>query len=329
MSSVPNKTALAALAATDEFYVVDKSDTTDGATGTGKKATLDTLLSAMPQSLKYTFSTTTTDADPGTATMRFDNATPASVTKIYIDDESSIAGLDLGTVYDDLASHRVLIVQANDSTKFLLGEVTADADNTGYWTLTVTTDDSGTLPDDAASVVMIVLPGPGSGGGSMPPEKWDFDAGQIIPDGTGGELDRDTGSNRNQYRNSFAISDVATLPGRWTPSDIDTTGTVTFRVAFYATTAAASKNIQLRYSHLARSNSESWDVAYTNEDSGNMASDATQDDLTILTWTETVSNLGWTANEYVVHQLSRIAAASDELTGDAGIVSFSVTIPRA
>jgi hypothetical protein len=76
-------------------------------------------------------------------------------------------------------------------------------------------------------------------------------------------------------------------------------------------------------------NSDSWDVAYTNEDSGDLAMDATQDDAAILTWTETVSNLGWAANEWVEHQLSRIAVSADELTGNAGVIAFAVEIPRA
>jgi hypothetical protein len=37
-------------------------------------------------SLGYTFSSTTTDSDPGSGILRFNNATLASVTKIYIDD---------------------------------------------------------------------------------------------------------------------------------------------------------------------------------------------------------------------------------------------------
>jgi hypothetical protein len=167
------------------------------------------------------------------------------------------------------------------------------------------------------------------GAGALTKSVWTFRAGDIIPDGTGGYLDRDTGSNRNQYRNSFAISDVATLGGQWVPEDIDASGTVTFRLVMYSTTAAASKNTQWRYAHTAMGNSDSWDVAYTNEDSGDLAMDATQDDVAIKTWTETVSNLGWAANEWVEHQLSRIAVSADELTGNAGVIAFAVEIPRA
>lgn len=165
MSKVSTLSALTELAGDDLLYAVDASDTSGGPSGTSKKATVDTLLAAMPHALRYSFSTTTTASDPGAGTIRFNNATPGSVTAIYVDDESAISGLDLGTMYDDLDGHRVLIVQANDTTKFLLAEVTADADSTGYWTLTVTVEDSGTLPDNGANVLMVIFPGPGGGGG--------------------------------------------------------------------------------------------------------------------------------------------------------------------
>lgn len=114
------------------------------------------------QALSYTFSTTTADADPGAGILRFDNATPASVTEIYIDDApANVSGLDLGTVFDASTNGRILVVQKNDTTKFLLGEITADTDGSGYWKLTVTVEDSGSLPDDAAELAVHLLGGSG------------------------------------------------------------------------------------------------------------------------------------------------------------------------
>ena len=118
--------------------------------------------------LIYKFSTTTTDSDPGAGVIRFNNATPASVTIIFVDDNSLLSDADLGTAWDAVTGARVLITQVDDPAKFLLGEVTADADGTGYWKLTVTVDDSGTLPDNNAVVSVIVLGGGGGGGGTSP-----------------------------------------------------------------------------------------------------------------------------------------------------------------
>jgi hypothetical protein len=122
--------------------------------------------------LVYAFSTTTTDADPGAGTLRFNNATPASVTVLYVDDSPLNSGADLGTVFDALTGARVLITQADDPAKYLLGEVTADTDGTGYWKLTVTVAGSGTLPDDGALLSFVVL---GGGGGSASTTPWQHD----------------------------------------------------------------------------------------------------------------------------------------------------------
>lgn len=113
------------------------------------------------------------------------------------------------------------------------------------------------------------------------------------------------------------------------PGDIDTSGTVTFRVWMYAATAAASKNVELEFEHRAIDNSESWDQTYTAENSGDISIDATQDDITEATWTETVSNLTWAANDLVLAKLSRTAPSANNLSGDLYVIGFRVEIPRS
>jgi hypothetical protein len=120
---------------------------------------------AQPGGLLYKFSTTTTDADPGAGILRFNNGTPASVSTIYIDDTCMNSDADLGKVWDNSTGSRVLVTQIDDPAKYLLGEITADADGTGYWKLTVTIDASGTLIDNNATVSVFLLGG-GSGGGA-------------------------------------------------------------------------------------------------------------------------------------------------------------------
>jgi hypothetical protein len=113
------------------------------------------------------------------------------------------------------------------------------------------------------------------------------------------------------------------------PGDINTGGTVTLRAYVMAKTAAASKNVGLTFGHYAANNSEDFDGSYTEEDSGAFAIDATQDDLTEATWTETVSNLGWAANDLVYFRLSRDTGVADDLTGDMYLHSFTIEIPRS
>ena len=112
------------------------------------------------------------------------------------------------------------------------------------------------------------------------------------------------------------------------PGDVDTAGTVTFRVWMYAATATASKNVELEFEHRAIDNSESWDQTYTAENSGDISIDATQDDITEATWTETISNLGWAANDLILAKLSRTQPSANDLSGDLYIIGFRVEIPR-
>ena len=90
------------------------------------------------------------------------------------------------------------------------------------------------------------------------------------------------------------------------PTDFDTSGTVTFRAEVLGKTAAVSKNIGLTLGHLALNDSEDFDPAspYTDVDSGAKAIDATQDEITLITWTETVGNLNWTPSELILFRLS-------------------------
>ena len=111
------------------------------------------------------------------------------------------------------------------------------------------------------------------------------------------------------------------------PADLDTTGTVTFGVAVMVKTAAASKNVEHRFGHVALAESEDFDVAYSNEDSGDKEIDATQDDVSIHTWTETVSNLGWAAGDLVLFRYSRIAPSENNLSGDMYLFHLTIQIP--
>jgi hypothetical protein len=112
---------------------------------------------------------------------------------------------------------------------------------------------------------------------------------------------------------------------------VDAGGTVTFRVALLPATAAAAKNVQLRLSHAPLADGEATDVsvAWTNEDSGDIAMDAVQGDVTLATWTETVANLGWVAGDWVPFRLVRIAATANDLVGDVYVLGFQVEVPTA
>jgi len=94
--------------------------------------------------MTWRFSTTTTDADPGSKNFRFNNATQGATTFIYVDDIAS-SGVDMRTVMLALKQNdRVYVQQADDSTRFQLFLMSADAVSaTGYVKLPVTSENSG------------------------------------------------------------------------------------------------------------------------------------------------------------------------------------------
>ena len=101
--------------------------------------------------MPYAFSTTTTIGGLGTGQIRYNNATPASITQIFIhkfsndgiDSNAQILALDGGNI----------LKSKQDGTKlgqFTVNTVTDNLDNT--YTLAVTPGTQGTLPDNLAEV---------------------------------------------------------------------------------------------------------------------------------------------------------------------------------
>ena len=228
------------------------------------------------------------------------------------------------------------------------GSVTIDADNNGDVTAAANLDDFAVVCGDggAKGVQTIasvgttgqVLTSNGSGalptfedaaGGGGPLLKYwkasDLDALET----NFAPLNQDDGSNASILVRSFDDTTEEFVNFSMSaPNGLDTTGTVTFRAYVYAETAAASVNVQLRLGHISANSNDSWDVAYSNEDSGDVALSATQDQITIAEWTETVTNLGWAADDLLLLRLSRISPTGTDLTGDLQLIGFSVEVPQ-
>jgi hypothetical protein len=97
-----------------------------------------------------TFSTTTTDADPGTGVVRFNNATQASATIIYMD-AADTNGVDLTPFYKGIGEGLILTFRQSTAKwqTFIVQGVVAAA---GYWKITVVWQMGGTALDDAAAI---------------------------------------------------------------------------------------------------------------------------------------------------------------------------------
>mgnify|MGYP003627401154 FL=1 len=98
---------------------------------------------------KYTFSTTTSMADPGTGILRYNHGTVASVTAIAIDDTTADTGNpDIAawiTSWDDSTSTikgQIRLVEPGTPANYAVFNVTALTDNSGWVQLAVTHVDS-------------------------------------------------------------------------------------------------------------------------------------------------------------------------------------------
>jgi len=135
-----------------------------------------------------------------------------------------------------------------------------------------------------------------------------------------------TGSNLNFFGRLFNVDDQATWH-RFVPSGVEVGSTLTLRLAFTAVTAAASKNVQFRFSYAIVDDDETWDVTYTNIDSGDIVVNSTQDDLQIVTWTASLP-AAFTAGSVGFYMFSRIDASADELVGAVRVLDFQPEIAR-
>lgn len=96
--------------------------------------------------LDWRFDTSTTASSPASGRFRMNNANPALVTELYIHDVTR-SGLDASAILDALHTGGLIYIQqGNDATRFVLAKIASEpVDNTGWWTITVTIEDSGTL----------------------------------------------------------------------------------------------------------------------------------------------------------------------------------------
>lgn len=114
----------------------------------------------LPGGIKYTYSTTTTDADPGAGVIRTNAASVGSTTQVFIDNVDAEGTTQTGwyETFDDssvtVKGH--LYIQSSASTAFILA-ITAIAPASGYYKLTCAYV-SGNRPADGATVSVFYAP---------------------------------------------------------------------------------------------------------------------------------------------------------------------------
>lgn len=114
---------------------------------------------------EFQYSTTTTSGDPGSGGFRLNNTTIASATSLFIS-QTNAAGADLSTIFDTLGSGDKIYLQNNaDSTERLLLDITSVTDNTTWYDITLTVDDSNGPTWTNAADFGLIFEHTASGGG--------------------------------------------------------------------------------------------------------------------------------------------------------------------
>lgn len=104
----------------------------------------------------WNFSTTTTDSDPGSGVVRFNNASPASVTSIYFDnsDRDGTTQTTWMDSWDDstatIKGTLVFVPPASPASKLIYNVTGSVTDGTGYRKVAVTHVAGTTLPSNSA-----------------------------------------------------------------------------------------------------------------------------------------------------------------------------------
>ncbi len=119
--------------------------------------------------LTFTSDTGSTAAsDPGNGLFKWNNATQASATALYFDNQT-LDAVSLTTLYGNFTSTGfIYLQQADDATKWHVYRWSAQADSTGYRTFTVVSQATGgAIADDKTVYVLFQNLGSSGGGGTV------------------------------------------------------------------------------------------------------------------------------------------------------------------
>jgi hypothetical protein len=149
---------LAGVKTFSSFPVTPSSDPTTDYQVTNKAYVDASIGAGASIQLNWKFSTSITAADPGSKSFKYDNATPASVTNLYVNDITE-SGADAGAIIGKLSvGDNIYLQQTDTSGAFILVSISgAVVDNTGWWTIPVTVVDSGVLPANNKNCGFILL----------------------------------------------------------------------------------------------------------------------------------------------------------------------------
>ena len=178
----------------------DRASKTLGFDSDGNLTTVADFLPKGGDSAQFTYSTTTTDSDPGSGVVRFNNSTIGSATIAYIDDLDA-AGTDVSAwvqSFDDVSQNatnrgRIRVSKSNTLDTWHVFKVSAAVvDASGYTKVNLTyIDGAGTLANNDKVFISFVASGED---GAIPGYYYKFDTGTSKADPGAGELSFNNGT---------------------------------------------------------------------------------------------------------------------------------------
>jgi len=201
----------------------DRASKTLGFDSDGNLTTVADFLPKGGDSAQFTYSTTTTDSDPGSGVVRFNNSTIGSATIAYIDDLDA-AGTDVSAwvqSFDDVSGNdtnrgRIRVSKSNTLDTWHVFKVSgAVTDASGYSKVALTyIDGAGTLANNDKVFISFVASGED---GTIPGYYYKFDTGTSDADPGAGEIRFNNGT----YASATAIYiDDADAHGVTTSTDV-------------------------------------------------------------------------------------------------------------
>jgi hypothetical protein len=178
----------------------DRASKTLGFDSSGDLTTIADFLPSGGDSAQFKYSTTTTDSDPGSGYIRFNNSTLGSATSAFVDD-AEINGTDVSAwllSFDDVTGNatnrgRIRVTKSNTLDTWHVWKITgASTDASGYVKLALTyIDGNGTLANDDKVFLSFTASGED---GAIPGYYYKFDTGTSDADPGAGELSFNNGT---------------------------------------------------------------------------------------------------------------------------------------
>ncbi len=139
------------------------ASTISGGTFYGDGSGLSGLGNSITVTLGWKFDTSTTSSDPGSGNFRFNNSTPANISEIFVDNNTT-NGINASVILNRLRSGSEIYVQQKDnpSTAILFSVTSSTVDNSGWFTIPVAyvSDNGGVVPQNNKDCVFILFNAP-------------------------------------------------------------------------------------------------------------------------------------------------------------------------